>query len=911
MQVRIQTLLWIFWAFLALLGFFLDGLWAQGSSNASEDHPKIFQYALYYILEGFIDEDKIDPQKMFESGLNQLELQSEDLFFEKEEENYQIRIGQESREFELLSPQSPRLLLILYLELVFDFIKEKYQGDRSLDELRITCLNGMLSTLDPHSKAFTKKEWEQFFLHMEGEIYGVGMYLEVQNGRLYGSNPVPGGPAYSAGIVHGDEILQINSESSVNMTAEQAVSKIRGPKGSTVLLTVRRKGEEEPRLFSITRDRIRIKNVEGVLLPSQIAYIELNSFSQETVKEFQKKLDSFGDPKNLKGLILDLRSNTGGLLDQAVEIADLFLMQGVLVGISDGKTVIKREEAVDQQREPRYPIAVLVSEHSASGAEVLAGALQKNDRAFLVGSQTFGKGSMQSPLELGDTGAFMKLTVGEYLIPQDISIQGVGLVPEIELHAIFLEGNLLNLFPDAPPWTEKEFELPLISKFNVVEHPFIILPYLKVPLTPEEFEFQRESFVRGTYDFSKDEEVLVAEKLLLRAKSQSPFQKKAFLEEQGAFLQEMKKEREEKIQLQLQAKGLDWSLGTASTPPTSPLLEAECNWKLETRVENALEYKNLSLTLTVKNKGTQGIYRLKGISESEFLRFHNLEFLFGCLEAGETQSRTLDIRLSKYSEGSQYLVKIALSTEKETLTSLEQRILLPDEPLPAFTFEIRLFVQEKQVFELQEGQEVYLNVSLTNTGEGKCSKGMAYLTHTFGDSIFLEKGRVELSELAPGASALASFQFRVKKIPQNSEGLFKISCYDLASEVLLTRAFAFPSQGEPDWIAGKKFQLPSLTLEILDLEEAHFTQKEKASLKVKVEVKGALLKKITIFHRYRPQQEKPYFQVQKIFFSYIRQRDFFEVEQELLLKTGTNEVIVLVEDEKGTQALKEYRLLKK
>lgn len=903
----------LFLILMILASFFLTSL--VSPLRAENSHPEIFRYAVL-ILSEFIDSSKINPKKMFESGLREVELEAENFFFSIRDGVYVVHVENHSKEISLPLTDSPKnlMILILNLESVFEFIEKNYQGEKTLEELKVACINGMLSTLDPHSNAFTSKEWEEFNTQLEGEIYGVGMYLDVQNGSLYGSNPVPGGPAYRAGIRHGDEILQINDESAINITAEQAVSKIRGPKGSVVILTIRRKDEVTPRVFSIVRDRIQIKSVEGMLLPSKIGYVKVTTFAETTCQEFIQKIESFGPADSLEGLVIDLRYNGGGLLDQAILMSDYFIKAGTIVSISDGKEITQRYPAKDDQKEASYPICVLVNEHSASGAEVLAGALQKNDRAFLIGNHTFGKGSMQRPYPLSPiknvddedfvySGPTAKITIGEYLIPKDISIQNVGLTPDILTQEVSLKSEQTDLIADLPLLTEKEYQSSLISKFNAKEKPSFTLSYLRQDSTEEELEKTREAFFTGNFDFSKEEEVLIAEQLLLA--SPHPFDRVEFLENNAPQIRQIIQAHEKLILEKLKELSIDWTSGAT---PSNVELTTTVSWDIQAQTVKDIELQEVQVTLQVKNIGKEPVYRLKGISDSDFLRFKNGEFLFGKIAPGETLSRTLKINLPKFTQGSQRLLQIQLSDETKSFQKLEIPILLKDIPPPAFSFQAELFIEEKPVAFLQKGQSVTMKVLVTNIGKGVSSKGIASLTHEFEAAIFLEVGRVELKTLNPGEQQEVLFRFQVKELPPEAKN-FKLTLYDLLSDAFLARSLNFPISKEKAWNTQAVYKSPQIELLVEPLSSPYLTSKEQIQLSGKVH--GTALKSISVFHRYRPDPQKFFSQTKKVSFLRTQKKADFSFEKKLELKEGLNEIVVIATETDGTQSAQEYYLLKK
>ncbi|MEK7482768.1 MAG: S41 family peptidase, partial [Planctomycetota bacterium] len=734
--------------------------------------------------------------------------------------------------------------------------------------------------------------------------------------RLYGSNPVPGGPAYTAGIHHGHEIIQINEESTINMTDEEAVSRVRGTKGTPVTLTIRREGEMQPRVFSIIRDRIQIKSVEGTMLPSQIAYLKISTFAENTFEEFAKKLESFGSADKIKGLMIDLRHNEGGLLDQAVLIADYFVKEGTLTSLYDGKEIYQRYLAEWTRQEPEYPICVLVNENSASGSEVLAGALQKNNRALLLGSRTFGKGSMQRPYPLGTLAenekknkdifdysiAFVKITVGEYLIPQDISIQGVGLIPDVLTQSVSLKPERPDLVADEPMITEKEFRTRLISKFNVKENTNFKIAYLLQDFTPEELQERRESFYVGKFNFSKEEEVLLAEQLLLGA--ETPFERMTFLQNCAPLIRQLTHAHENLILEKMKEIGVDWSEGQS---PENSKLETSFSWELLPKVEKEIEYQELVLSLSLKNLGEQPLYRIKALTSSEFLQLKEGEFLFGKIAPGETLTRILKLPFSKFTEGSQQNLRIDVSDEVCSYKILEQMISFPEVSLPVFAFQTELRVADQPITELKMGQTVVIKAQIKNIGKTISAKGVASFNHDCGASIFLEKGRVELDPLAPGATQEITFQFQVKELP-SSQKKFKITLYDLLSEAYLFRSFPVPVKENPPWNNSRIWKNPEIQYQFSSLETPHLSSR--SSIEILGNVSGESLKSVSIFHRFRTDLQNPFYETRKLSFLWAKNLPELKFKKEVSLEAGTNTIIVIATEEDGTQAIQEYSLLK-
>jgi carboxyl-terminal processing protease len=312
-------------------------------------------------------------------------------------------------------------------------IEKNYVEPQDPQKLIYGAIKGMVQTLDPHSSFLTKEEHQELLIETKGSFTGVGIEITIRDNVLTVVSPIEGTPAYDAGVKAGDQIIGINDKPTNDMTLTDAVKKIRGPKGTKVKLTVRREGAEKPLEFSITRDVIPLKSVRSYLLTPDIGYVRISSFQSKTDQDLASALEKIEDGRVLKGLILDVRNNPGGLLSQAIKVSDLFLDSGLIVSTKGRDESQNMEVSAQRNEKPRnYPIIVLVNGGSASASEIVAGALQDNKRALVLGTKTFGKGSVQTILPLSD-GSGLRLTTAKYYTPSGKSIQLSGIMPDIKV----------------------------------------------------------------------------------------------------------------------------------------------------------------------------------------------------------------------------------------------------------------------------------------------------------------------------------------------------------------------------------------------------------------------------------------------------------------------------------------------
>ncbi len=329
---------------------------------------------------------------------------------------------------------------------------EKYYVDQiSIDEIVNKAIEGMLTNLDAHSTFLTKKKYTELKIQTEGEFGGLGITVGMKNGALTVIAPIDDTPAYKAGIKSGDIIIKIEDKSTLNMTIDEAVSLMRGKPKTKVELTVVRKSEQKPLTIDIVRDIIKVQSVNAKTIENEdYLYVRVNSFDKNVADRVNEELQERKD--KVKGIVLDLRNNPGGLLDQAVELSDLFMDEGVIVSQKGRVPSEDREyRATKNGTLQNMPLAVLVNGGSASASEIVAGALQDAKKAVVVGEKTFGKGSVQLILPIGNEEA-LRLTIARYYLPSGRTIQSVGIEPDL----VVLPGKTPN---EADEFSVKEADL--------------------------------------------------------------------------------------------------------------------------------------------------------------------------------------------------------------------------------------------------------------------------------------------------------------------------------------------------------------------------------------------------------------------------------------------------------------------
>jgi len=324
---------------------------------------------------------------------------------------------------------------------VLSVVERNYVEEVNTKDLIYNAIKGMITALDPHSAFMTPEAYKEMQVDTKGEFGGLGIQIGMKDEVLTIIAPIEDTPAWAAGLKAGDKILKINGELTKDMSIQDAVTKMRGPKGTQVTLSILREGWKELRDFTITRDIIKIKSVKSKVLEGNIGYVKVTQFQQNTASDLDKALGNL-KKEGMAAIILDLRNNPGGLLNSAVDVSSKFLPEGSLVVYTKGRDGDRTEYrtgggvAVGAE----VPMVVLVNPGSASASEIVAGALKDWKRAVVLGEQTFGKGSVQSVVPLSD-GSGLRITTARYYTPNGTSIQSTGIVPDITVKLAPAEGQ--------------------------------------------------------------------------------------------------------------------------------------------------------------------------------------------------------------------------------------------------------------------------------------------------------------------------------------------------------------------------------------------------------------------------------------------------------------------------------------
>jgi carboxyl-terminal processing protease len=720
---------------------------------------------MQYVNRYYVDKSLIDPKNMVVRALSRLEIMVDEVLvdFPQGEDGAVavVQVGDKKESFDIGDLQNTNDIANT-LDQVFAFITPNlHSNDIEISDIEYAVLDEMLKTLDAHSGIITPQVYKEFMIETEGSFGGLGIVIGIRNGELTVISPIEGSPASKIGIKPNDKIVQIEKESTVNMSLIEAVSKLRGPKGSQVVIHIDREGFAQPREFKITRDIIKIESVETFDLDDGIRYVRIRDFQKNTLDSITSNLKNGGETP--KGIILDLRGNPGGLLDQAERISDLFLSDGVIVTTKEGNSA-NHYHANNKDLEYTGNVVVLVDAGSASASEIVAGALKNNQRAVIIGERTFGKGSVQQIFDLPD-GSALKLTRAKYFTPGDISIQDVGVTPDIILHpatitedSVIFNSNLeprlnrLNGTGKKKPQAEREKPVHTITYLQDVE---LNVDGEEPP--PEESLTNEEKREKIDNDFyvSLAKDIILSSDLPTRQEALDQIQKD---------IGKITESQDNKIVHQWETLGVDWSNGKAAS--STPSLKV----RTIPEAQNTKAGENFEITVEVENTGTEPLYRLSATTESENLVLDGKELIYGKLSPGEKKVWTTKVEIPKWTLKREDKVSLKFQDANKSKFpdfSFNIDINALPKPLYAFNYEIiddgRFGSSGNGNGIAEAGETIALVLRVKNIGNGPSETTLVSLKNLSGETIFLEKGRSELENLLPEDIRETYFTFNVIK----------------------------------------------------------------------------------------------------------------------------------------------------
>ena len=778
------------------------GDFAMGAERGRGQHAlsylDLLDRDLFLVNERYVEPGRVRPQVMFDAALDELERELAPVLFVREPggRRLQVTVGNHSTTL-LLQPIEEVEDVTEQLRVVARVLDEHLPASYDRAEIEYRMINGVLSTLDPHTILMPPDDAKEMDVDNEGEFGGLGIEIALREGRLVITEPMEDTPASRAGLKADDTIVRIEDVSTINMDLSEAVSLLRGPVGSDVTIRVDRRGFDQPQPFTLTRARIPLNRTEGRLLEGDIGYVRIVSFNAHVATDLDEILSRFrrdAAGSQLRGLIIDLRNNPGGYLHQAVEVVDKFVEDGEIVTTVEGGAHPRRETETARMAgtEPDYPIAVLVNGNSASASEIVAGALRNRKRAVIIGERTFGKGSVQHLFRHADESK-LKLTVAQYLTPGDKSIQSVGIPPDILLLPSLVESGeegMVSLYWRDRVDREADLDQHLEWSPSNLEQPVYEVRYLldredddKDPLQSWEVGFARETLLaaRGT----RRAEVLQSAGDVVKRRQEAEAKEIA-----GAFT----------------ALGIDWADGSR---PELIKLDAALDLGTGGVLRSG---QTQTLDLVVTNGGTEPVSQLSAAIDSDHPALDGREFYFGRLAPGETRRYQHEVSLPTGFGGQLSKADVVFRDPAGELLRQSLQVETLSLPLPRLSYSIALddSVGGDGDGLPELGETVALVVTVRNIGEGPTEEAYVRLKNRSGRTVDLVSGRLDVGlprdaegapcaptedpkdachlSLKPGEESTGRLEFELRSEPEGDAWKVELqvgdnSAYDYASVV--------------------------------------------------------------------------------------------------------------------------------
>jgi carboxyl-terminal processing protease len=775
---------------------------------------RIFNGTLMHVNDSYVDPTRVDPKQMLLGALDQVQKQVAEVLVEPhaEQNKVLVRVDTSQQEFGIAEVDSPWALSMKMRE-VFRFVAQNLPPGTDPDTVRnieYAATNGMLSTLDPHSMLLDPQMYNEMKLNTRGSFGGLGIVIGIRKGALTVIRPMPDTPAWKAGIKAGDRIVRIEKESTVNMMLNDAVARLRGDPDTKVELWIEKSAERDakPKKVVLTRAVIQVKTVEAHMLKNNVGYVKLfNSFGGNTAEELRRSLDEMKQ-KGMRALVFDLRSNPGGLLDQAIKVTDEFVDQGTIVTTVGYANKQREEKRATPGNQPHIPMAVLVNHGSASASEIVAGALKNLDRAVVIGTRTFGKGSVQVLYD-NDDGSALKLTIAQYLTPGDVSIQSVGITPDVVLEKVAVDKDKgVWLFRDWKGMSEADLDAHLSSKYTKLgDKPFETLKYLAIEPpkktkpallrdddkkddeanTPDD-EAEPEDDLAAEDTFVEDYEIQFARDMVAQAKG---WKRREVLASSKTYFEKRTAEEQLHLADALKKLGVEWM---ASVGGARPQLQATLATDRADNEFTAGDTVHFKAQLTNKGTGTAG--QVRASLESDDPMFEGREFVFGRIKPGESKTFLVPVKVPKDALTRVDPIKLKIFEEHEEKAQIAEGLTLKlrgmARPVFAYSYQIIDDIAGNGDGLVQKGESVRLHVTVKNTGQGKSNETLAQLRNLSDEGLFINKGRFNVDNLQPGQSKSVDFTFDLKPEYKGDSLKVELSVYDAVLHEYVTDKLTFP-----------------------------------------------------------------------------------------------------------------------
>lgn len=761
---------------------------ALGKSTYSLTELSALEPTVDQIASRYVDPSRVDYAKMFAAGLEAVEHFCPEVLLRLDGQRLHVSVDRFSTMLNIRSLNSPEDLVAESAR-VAQILETHLPSEYKLPEVEYAFINGMLSTLDPHTIVLPPEQARKMQEDNDGSFGGLGISIRMVKGELTVDYPMMDTPAYKAGLRPADKIVKIEGEGTFNMDIEDAVSKMRGPAGTAVTITIDAERFALPKDVKLVRAEIKPEQVWGELLEGNIGYVQIPGFNQLVDSQLDEQLSALArkaGPGGLKGLVLDLRDNPGGYLDQAKKVSDKFLGEGVIVS-TVGPMGTDREEmkANGSGTEPSYPIAVLMSGNSASAAEIVAGALKNQERAIIIGERSFGKGSVQELMDLSG-GARLKLTVRRYLTPGDHNIQEIGIPPDIELVRSYVSpprdlkeygvqsGPRVSLYSRDGLMREADLSGHLGNDRNLETPPVYRLRYLAADPADTEVRSDRK-------DIRTDFEVTLARDVLLSVRGG---RRADALRGAESVVISRGKAQDLAIEQAFSSLGIDWK---DCENPAAADVDLQISFApVGGKASSGLTAGDLSTVQVVAtNRGDRPLCRtlVRAKSEGGNDVLDGLEFYLGRIDPGKSRSYEARAKVPGGYPSELAIVRLdMLDSAKQILASRTLDVQTVGTPMPRYAWDWKFDDSQggdgDGVPEI--GETPRLLYTIKNVGDGVGGEVTFNLRKLpgMGKTVELKEARIEKKGLEPGETLTGQFSFHVLSAPPEPKLGFELSVRD-------------------------------------------------------------------------------------------------------------------------------------
>lgn len=747
---------------------FTDFFGLKEDPKVARSIPRVVQ-AVSHIQKRYYDKSRIQPDKMFQAGLMSLSLAIPNMLVKKlkpvdQNQRVKIDVGTLQKNFDY--PVFKNLAEILVpTASIFDFVQKNYDGELTLNELEYAFIEGMLKSLDPHSAVFSPEIFKEFLTSTTGEYGGLGIAIGMEDDQLVVLEPFENSPATKVGLLPDDIIVAIDGVPTINMPLRKAVERMKGKPRTKVTLLIKRK-DQKPKPYQLVREKIQLKSVRSKLVSLEgknFGVILITSFQQDTFIDLQKALAKMlKKVPYLDGVVLDLRDNPGGLLTQSIRVVDKFLAKGEIVytQAANGK-VTDPERARPGNDLNKTPLLVLVNQGSASASEIVSGALKRNKRAVVIGQQTFGKGSIQTTFALND-GSYLKMTIAQYLTTGKVSIQAVGITPDIWLNPMKVEKHKLDIFPNEFFGEAKLDEHLENEALALKEKPVLRLNYLDLEEPKKKLRYSRKIEPKTDYTLQ------FALKILARNESN---QKDQMLQLAKKVVEEEQKLQNQKLETKLKELGIDFSETNKANSQKFNHVRVISRWfdeKGEAIQKEVVAGKTYLWELELSGLPT-AMDQLLVVIDSKNSLINQKEFVFGKVNPNEVYKQRIEVEVpatvARVDE--KIGLKFIQGFNKEPLAIKELPLVFSAKPKPSFSYRFRLYDDGQFGSKgngdgrFQVGETIGLAFEIKNLNQNQADKLSINISNAGGDEIRLKKARLSQKLLKPAQKYQDFLSFEV------------------------------------------------------------------------------------------------------------------------------------------------------